>query len=722
MKITDVRLENFKGVSSDIQLEKLNLLVGANGTGKSAWLEGLQFVVMGRTSLGGRSDDTAKLIHGHFATAGIVTDGTQIVRQIMMNPKTARVQEQLVIDGRMPTRAEADGQVSAMMGTFAPMFDVGVFTSLSPDKQREFVMDLCSRAVGGTLDADAIACGIQQAMDPVKDKDLADDMIQSLVMGLPPDIVDAITTITGRAKAKMSESATDAERTRAMIQGLAQKRNSLGPAPAQTIQAMTTERKVLRQRHQELSDQLANQKGRASAITSLQGRIDGLTHQRASYQEILEASKARDISRQRAQLKELKSQIDSHESISIEETRQTAEDAVRADHDIRTELEKADKAYQGMIDALERERALLAGAEADAQSLANDPWIIARQLLTDALASMDREPEGLSLLKLHIQANADFIERSGLQTIAELKAKIQDLETAEADAATAYKSVSESAAATRKAREDAETALHEAISIQAASSAAYKKIVDSKADIERFVNDHEAHIRDVTGSMDEADREILDLQRHLDALMAEGGVVNEDEVTAVMGRTADAIETIETQIDLAKAIELLDAQMVDAAKEAAKYESQQETAKEIVNAVKRYRESMMESLVAPLLDRMNRFMATANPGASVYCDLVNDRGTRIFNLGWSTDKGRVDMAAMSGGEKAIFLTALVYALVIMADPPTKLLLVEAAELDGVNLFRLLDAISAISGDIDHAIVATCYEGLVTSTDWNWIRM
>jgi len=125
--------------------------------------------------------------------------------------------------------------------------------------------------------------------------------------------------------------------------------------------------------------------------------------------------------------------------------------------------------------------------------------------------------------------------------------------------------------------------------------------------------------------------------------------------------------------------------------------------------------------VAPLLDQVNEFLAIAAPGRTAYCELVDAKGKPIFELGWKTEDVRVSLPALSGGEAAMFCAGLALALVKLADPPLKLLLLEAGPLDSGNLASLLRAIEATANDVQ-AVVATHIGFPEVNGGWKVIKL
>jgi hypothetical protein len=136
-----------------------------------------------------------------------------------------------------------------------------------------------------------------------------------------------------------------------------------------------------------------------------------------------------------------------------------------------------------------------------------------------------------------------------------------------------------------------------------------------------------------------------------------------------------------------------------------------DVAKGVAEAIKVVREEYMAELVAPLVDKLNAVLGRLGGARTAHCKLLDLRGQPAFDLGWSDGKTEVSLDAMSGGEQVLFSVCLLYALVMLADPPLKLLMIEAGELDGDRLDDLLCAIHTLTdgpvGAIGNVLVATC---------------
>lgn len=214
----------------------------------------------------------------------------------------------------------------------------------------------------------------------------------------------------------------------------------------------------------------------------------------------------------------------------------------------------------------------------------------------------------------------------------------------------------------------------------------------------------------------------------LNARLAESMKAHDEAKAALAGLSADAggsldalnaqraeieaaIRRAEEQINAKTRFDLLHAELHSAIREAENAAIDYEVCGCMVDALKSLREKIMDQLVSPVVSRMQRFLDVAMPGRRAYCDLSNSLGREDFALGWRTpDAQKIRLQTMSGGERVIFCAALGYALVTLAAPPLRLLLIEAAEVDADNLRSLLDGCEAVSGELSNVMVATCSIG------------
>lgn len=207
----------------------------------------------------------------------------------------------------------------------------------------------------------------------------------------------------------------------------------------------------------------------------------------------------------------------------------------------------------------------------------------------------------------------------------------------------------------------------------------------------------------------------------LNSLVAKSGGASKASLEIDRATLDTSIEREKAKIEAKNAYSILEWELTQCTANAESRGITHEVAKGMGLAVKTLRESLMSDLIAPAKSYMDRFLAVAQPNAEAYFRLENDRGTEIFETGWVRDGNRVAFAALSGCERHIFVSALCYALTMMADPPLKLLLIDA---DGAKLpavLRIMAAIEAIGDDIGNALITTQVDDIAGASGWNIIQ-
>jgi len=207
----------------------------------------------------------------------------------------------------------------------------------------------------------------------------------------------------------------------------------------------------------------------------------------------------------------------------------------------------------------------------------------------------------------------------------------------------------------------------------------------------------------------------------LDTLRAQAGVASIAALIEVRDTLASQIADLKKKIELKEAAAILDRELTECTAQAERRGLAHEVAKELGLAIKKLREAMMAELIAPAKTLIDRFLAAALDGCESYVSLENDRGTAVFEIGWVYGGNRIALPALSGGERCIFVAALAYALTVLADPPLKLLILEASEIDESNLLRLMTACEAVSGDLGNVLVATHLQIVEAAGPWNIVR-
>ena len=131
-------------------------------------------------------------------------------------------------------------------------------------------------------------------------------------------------------------------------------------------------------------------------------------------------------------------------------------------------------------------------------------------------------------------------------------------------------------------------------------------------------------------------------------------------------------------------------------------------------ALQRQREVEISEAGGPLLSLMGEFLQAAGRTEKPFVRA----SAGSCAIGWAkVDGSEISVQALSGGEWAVFTAALTTAIIVLRNPPLRLLMVEAGEMDEVTLPQLLAGISAFSDRLTGAIVMTPRAPARRPKDW-----
>jgi len=723
------------GLRGHLDLAARNILIGPNGVGKTRRVEGVQFAVTG-VALGAKKPDSIMALTNDSGTSLAVSlvldDGFAFTRTLRKDANTKTVKSGLDIVGQEGLGVTASEPiVRQRCGDFAPMFDLGEFLGLSADKRRDFVLDLCSKASGDKVDADDVGlrvlvevlkgqvgeatvdvyCQTTLSLAGCKSDTLSKAERYELVMTQNPvsdqlpaafaeklgtamaqiqaeikgDLTTAIAAALDKARSLANQAKGDRDRAHQAVRKLSEQLDKITVVAATVgqLQEQLTERRTDKEG---IVAQLANQAGRASAKSTLETAVSEAETALDTAKDELDAlpkpPEHLEVGGWTSEALNFNSPIETEPGMAP--TEEHAKGVMAALAASQRALETRRREHQAAkfdLDQLTKEL----------QSLAASPWRKVLALANAVYAAAHSEPatkvltytdEWGALLEFIIQQSEP--ER--------LKAAEDDCSAghnAEYQASIEYNKADECYAAARKTLEEAEREL---------AALQYKR-----ASI-RYRN---------------AQRNELTKQRELNDLQSAGGHVPTDQLEQHQTSLEGSIEQLEAQIQAKQGVDQLNAQLLHCKADAESEAVQHEVCKAIADAIRVIREGIMADLVKPLLVHMSKFLDGAAPGRRAYCDLINDRGRPIFQLGWIEDDCRkVPLEALGGGSTCIFYAGLAYALVMLADPPLKLLLLEVAELDVERMAKLLDGLDAVADDLSNIIVATCHEpDEMPAADW-----
>lgn len=236
------------------------------------------------------------------------------------------------------------------------------------------------------------------------------------------------------------------------------------------------------------------------------------------------------------------------------------------------------------------------------------------------------------------------------------------------------------------------------------SESQWSSLGDAINDERLAVTQRDRNIADITGTIEADTTSLTQAKSELETLTPAGDM---EALTAKRNSISAARAELKRQIDARTEFEAAERTYAETETRAKAKGLEHEVCKTLHAAVGKLRDAMMQQLAKPVTDRMNRFLAYCAPdGAEAYCDIESAIGRETCELGWVRNGRKVTIRAMSGGERTMFTAALQFALVTLADPPYKLLWIEADQCDTGSLIRLTDACEAVADSLSQVVITT----------------
>jgi chromosome segregation ATPase len=756
MNITELTLDHFKGISETLELSQLNVLLGPNGSGKSGILQAIQYAVMGNTQFGYTADAVAHLAGPAGCSVRVMLDagGFEWKRALNIDRHKDTKSSWLDIPGTQVRGVrEAEPILQGKVGAFAPMFDLHSFLALSADKRRSFVLELCARGTGETVDQEDMRARLvmeigKALLGPgtVDTLGTAEAVLARLDEFTAKHVKTHAATVAGAMRSDMTTSLMRAAETAkelisahraakdqaaAAIAKLSQQKAAI-PTVAGTLTELEAELAATREQREEIVKQLANQEGRASAIANSVTHLEeaqaardraagsladiqaqplrsidaavALREEAATIQKELDAIVLEDID---ALKKAVETATEHHKACDSARATlmakytnvgvrvQSLEQQIQ-DHENSPALqtlhlvEEVRAAFQEMCDAN------------DGSLVAVEQYAVAAESLYEHVASMADPKRGKELNKSYVLAQDEEAEVKQEVTAAgmQINLAVDAVDAAQLALETARESRQEASATCARMMAEIATKEREA------------------QDIETTHAMHADMRTRATASLEEREAALITAQRELETLRGEEGHIPTDQLETQRTALENQIALTETAISQRTEYGAIDTQLQEAILSSESEQLAWDVAKKMADAVRTLRETMMAKLIAPLMLHMKKFLSVAAPEHEPYCDLETTTGKPAFTLGWCPpDAPQRTYDAMSGGEKVLFGAALAYALIMLADPPLRLLMLEVGEVDVEHLNALMDAIEHVSDDLGNAFIST--HSVVAMEDRAW---
>ena len=142
--IEKIALTNFKGTTDVLNLDQLNIFRGTSGSGKSTWLEGVRVAVVGHDPGYGKLLGETMAFSSGDTMEVLIHDGSVRVGRVFSKDRKGQATQKIFINGEGMTAKAAEPILAESFGQFPMMLNPDEFFDMSDDKKITFLFGLSS--------------------------------------------------------------------------------------------------------------------------------------------------------------------------------------------------------------------------------------------------------------------------------------------------------------------------------------------------------------------------------------------------------------------------------------------------------------------------------------------------------------------------------------------------------------------------------------------------
>lgn len=693
MKIRNLKCTNWKNLNCDERVGKLNLITGPNGSGKSARLSAIQFAVSGTTDLGDRPTASIGYCSSDSCEVGLtLDDGFEWSR--ILEQKGSSATQKVLINGRQTRIEDATARIYEETGAFAPMWDIGKFLSLSDDKRRQFILDLCASSMSSSQPLSA-KIRIAWMKEVVGEGALGIICETALVKSLDQLDDSESKELEDKILGRISEGEREAHEKLCKQIFRARVGDDAGTLTAY-LEAANRIKNDTRKEIKDLEASATKLAQQRSEIEVVSGKLEDLKHDLARLRSMRDdvVAKMSSESTRSSLIESLRDSIAMGET-ELEENKEGLR--LARDVDVKEIIESANllekqveagEAYlrqqKNRSDALAQINREIAHVQSLLQGVS--PWLEARDLSRSLLAEY---PDNFKVQMLANLASKQANDHKADELQERLAVLVVDRDEFE-----------QSTTVGKWTKESIDEARSEAQALKMSAAVA------------------DSQVAEWISAIESCEKQLRANRKQLDDLLAVEGTVEMGELTRQKEALEKHIETASQRVEAKIRAQQCESSIQESILRKEDLECDLEASKKLVSAIKAVRDEVMDSLCKPVLDRLRKFLSVGMPGCEPYCEVTDPKGKSVFDIGIIRDGKRISNRTLSGGEGAIFCAGLAYAMTAIASCPLKVLLLEAAELDIESADRVLDALEHVSSELSNVFVATCHETKFVSGGWD----
>lgn len=733
MKLTT---KGFKATDRVIEVEKLNLIHGKNGTGKTTLTQSLQFLALGYVpALGKREIDTAALMPGSEMEVELTLEDGRTIRRGLVRSETSITKGASASWLRNTKPAETSKEIMHLFGDeeldVAEALDIRQMLNATPNQRAariQMLLESGKRPPAET--AKAVARFTVMRLIPKLTEE-----------NMPANFLEAMPLVSERHKAVLRNNAkllegkiAEAGITGAMGWANEEKRNAQlglkrheGTADQMRIRAVEVpepdEREI--KRLEVLREELHRNFGAAEAqANEYEARtdqrkqlVDGIADLKGMWKNSEQELKDAEQFHGKA-LEELKAKS----KAALTEMEQLKAPAAPDMTPIRA-IEKEIEALHAKLNAIElpeipdTNEAIYAvrKVEDELENARTSPWSEVLQIALKLKKTGDQKTVGTRLEKLAREGLGKDAE--SLEHDLEAKQKIQKDAVSKAEAVRkdledlrAQRSDLENQIAKKAVDRDKQrTKLNEAhVKALAEFDTKKRKLVAERQTAEAKIASQQSLLDAGRKEKEAADRRMASLTDQLKG-MGEAG-----EEPAPVAPIQAKLESTKADLDKLIQARAVHAEIQNAIAAIEEAQAERDVFAAIEWALQRQREVEINEAGGPLMKRMLTFLEAAGRKEKPF--------VKSTGIGWTDVDGHdVQVQVMSGGEWALFAAALTSTVMLCRNAEVKFLLVEAGETDQTTLQQILAGVAAIADGLTAAFILTPFPPSKMPKHWNVIN-
>lgn len=676
MKINEVMLRGVKGLDRTQKLTGRDIFIGPNGTGKTAIFDAVNIALLGYVARekGRRPSDAMEYAAGDSMTAGVKTDGLTVERTFTRKykPQDDGTTEATVMSdlSLYPSRGESglrarEARVMAETGIAPVMVDLREFLDLSDDKKREFVLTLTATADYG-VPVEEAQRRLEVLFANEGDSDLREMGEHSVRKILKDWNPDRVPQLLANLKASTSEWTKKKKEAQAVVIELTSLRGSI--QSTRDIAAIKAER-------DKLQEQLTTEKEQRATINERRKAID-------NREQIIEnvKSQIQDTSGRITHLKEGETDLNGEISIKRQQLEIQKGDLEENREGLHTDTETRDK-----LIAMRQE------SDAEVNKLQGKHETLGADISkVEAITDKGECP----IAGVKCDQNFTAYLDGQRQTLSQLGVSLGEAVGKSNDLTGQIEKLNETIKATEAAMRN------QSILIETLSS-----------EISRLESDLAGVRSDLAAKRENEESLGTNLAKAEEIAVDYTGLTPAEELDELINGIESRLNELREELEQKEQekgslIKLEEAQV------------RNRLAQNNLTVIKSITEEvgyrgmlgdMVKVLSKPLAERVNEFLSGIDINKCLSIQTVDHNGHEVFQLGWSRRIGGdnpvshfIPLSRLSTGEGALFLAAILAAVIELRNPPLKAIMIDNIEsIDAEHRQLFIDGLAKIGERMDN---------------------